>query len=152
MMWLFEHPLGQEEYSALHKMRQMHSVTLSKACKILINCLFSEGHLNSGSLEHYMECLSFLLQTVKRNRDQYCLPLKIVSYEELYGWTMDAIVKEIGLKNNCWYSLVVFPYIWGCSSTDFHVSLLQVHSVVYSEGRHWIVVPCLQIATRLSLV
>ncbi|ELU09290.1 hypothetical protein CAPTEDRAFT_102102 [Capitella teleta] len=41
------------------------------------------------------------LETVKRNRDQYCLPLKIVSYEDLYGWTMDAIVKEIGLKNNC---------------------------------------------------
>ena len=32
---------------------------------------------------------------------QYDLPLKIVSYEELYGWTMDAIVKQIGLKNNC---------------------------------------------------
>ncbi len=24
-----------------------------------------------------------------------------MSYEELYGWTMDAIVKEIGTKNNC---------------------------------------------------
>lgn len=42
-----------------------------------------------------------LLQTVKRNQQQYDLPLKIVSYEELYGWTMDAIVKQIGLKNNC---------------------------------------------------
>ncbi len=41
------------------------------------------------------------LETVKRNQQQYDLPLKIVSYEELYGWTMDAIVKEIGLKNNC---------------------------------------------------
>ncbi|XP_002732071.1 cytoplasmic tRNA 2-thiolation protein 1-like [Saccoglossus kowalevskii] len=41
------------------------------------------------------------LTTVKRNQKQYDLPLKIVSYEELYGWTMDAIVKEIGLKNNC---------------------------------------------------
>lgn len=40
-------------------------------------------------------------QTVKRNQVQYELPLKIVSYNELYGWTMDAIVKEIGLKNNC---------------------------------------------------
>ena len=41
------------------------------------------------------------LETVKRNQQQYDLPLKILSYEELYGWTMDAIVKEIGLKNNC---------------------------------------------------
>ncbi|PIK52789.1 Cytoplasmic tRNA 2-thiolation protein 1 [Apostichopus japonicus] len=41
------------------------------------------------------------LETVKRNQHQYDLPLKIVSYEDLYGWTMDAIVKQIGLKNNC---------------------------------------------------
>lgn len=42
------------------------------------------------------------LETVKRNQVQYSLPLKIVSYEELYGgWTMDAIVKSIGKKNNC---------------------------------------------------
>lgn len=32
---------------------------------------------------------------------QYGLPLKIVSYKDLYGWTMDEIVKVIGLKNNC---------------------------------------------------
>lgn len=32
---------------------------------------------------------------------QYGLPLKIVSYKDLYGWTMDDIVKAIGLKNNC---------------------------------------------------
>ncbi|XP_033901435.2 cytoplasmic tRNA 2-thiolation protein 1 [Acipenser ruthenus] len=41
------------------------------------------------------------LETVKRNQQQYDLPLKIVSYQELYGWTMDAIVKQVGLKNNC---------------------------------------------------
>ena len=41
------------------------------------------------------------LETVKRNQQQYELPLKIVSYEELYGWTMDAIVSQVGLKNNC---------------------------------------------------
>jgi len=32
---------------------------------------------------------------------QYNLPLKIVSYKELYGWTMDEIVECIGSKNNC---------------------------------------------------
>jgi len=41
------------------------------------------------------------LETVKRNRDQYQLPLKILSYEDLYGWTMDKIVAQVGLKNNC---------------------------------------------------
>ena len=34
---------------------------------------------------------------------QYNLPLKIVSYKELYGWTMDEIVECIGKKNNCTY-------------------------------------------------
>lgn len=41
------------------------------------------------------------LKTVENNKVQYGLPLKIVTYEELYGWTMDKIVKVIGLKNNC---------------------------------------------------
>lgn len=41
------------------------------------------------------------LQTVKQNRDDYGMPLKILSYHELYGWTMDRIVAEIGRKNNC---------------------------------------------------
>ncbi|XP_039116871.1 LOW QUALITY PROTEIN: cytoplasmic tRNA 2-thiolation protein 1-like [Dioscorea cayenensis subsp. rotundata] len=41
------------------------------------------------------------LETVKRNEIQYGLPLKIVSYKTMYGWTMDEIVKAIGLKNNC---------------------------------------------------
>ena len=43
----------------------------------------------------------FLIMSVKRNQQQYELPLKIVSYSELYGWSMDQIVKEVGLKNNC---------------------------------------------------
>ncbi len=41
------------------------------------------------------------LETVKRNRDQYGIPLKILSYEDLYGWTMDKIVATVGRKNNC---------------------------------------------------
>jgi cytoplasmic tRNA 2-thiolation protein 1 len=42
-----------------------------------------------------------LCKTVKRNQEQYDMPLKILSYEELYGWTMDRIVSTIGKKNNC---------------------------------------------------
>lgn len=42
------------------------------------------------------------LETVKRNAIQYTLPLKILSYKELYGgWTMDKVVGEIGKKGNC---------------------------------------------------
>jgi cytoplasmic tRNA 2-thiolation protein 1 len=41
------------------------------------------------------------LESVKRNQQNYSLPLKVVTYEELYGWTMDEIVKKVGRKNNC---------------------------------------------------
>ncbi|GJP34399.1 hypothetical protein CLOM_g18846 [Closterium sp. NIES-68] len=41
------------------------------------------------------------LETVKRNEKQYGIPLTILSYKDLYGWTMDEIVASIGRKNNC---------------------------------------------------
>lgn len=41
------------------------------------------------------------LETVKSNEKTYKLLLTILSYKELYGWTMDEIVKEIGQTNNC---------------------------------------------------
>jgi hypothetical protein len=42
-------------------------------------------------------------QTVKRNSSpaQYDLPLLVVSYKDLYGWSMDDIVRAVGTKNNC---------------------------------------------------
>ncbi|CAG8982125.1 hypothetical protein HYALB_00003217 [Hymenoscyphus albidus] len=43
------------------------------------------------------------LETVKRNAVQYDMPLKIVGYDELYGWTMDQVVEVIGKKGNCTY-------------------------------------------------
>ena len=43
------------------------------------------------------------LETVKRNAVQYSMPLEIVSYGELYGWTMDQVVSQIGKKGNCTY-------------------------------------------------
>ncbi|CAH8486757.1 unnamed protein product [Schistosoma margrebowiei] len=43
------------------------------------------------------------LMTVQRNQIQYGLPLKILSYQDLYGWSMDDIVKHIGNKRNCTY-------------------------------------------------
>ncbi|KAJ6144299.1 hypothetical protein N7470_008194 [Penicillium chermesinum] len=43
------------------------------------------------------------LETVKRNAVQYEMPLEILGYGELYGWTMDQVVAQIGKKGNCTY-------------------------------------------------
>ncbi|KAK3603404.1 hypothetical protein CHS0354_009383 [Potamilus streckersoni] len=65
------------------------------------------------------------LESVKRNEIQYGLPLKIVSYEELYGWTMDAIVKQIGLKNNC-----TFCGVFRRQALDRGALMLKVDKIV----------------------
>ncbi|CAJ1013121.1 putative PP-loop family/Zinc-ribbon [Leishmania naiffi] len=41
------------------------------------------------------------LETVKRNSACYGLPLHILSYRDIFGWTMDDIVRVVGLRNNC---------------------------------------------------
>ncbi|EPY42902.1 cytoplasmic tRNA 2-thiolation protein 1 [Angomonas deanei] len=41
------------------------------------------------------------LETVKRNSSFYHLPLHILSYKELFQWTMDDVVRVSGLKNSC---------------------------------------------------
>jgi cytoplasmic tRNA 2-thiolation protein 1 len=41
------------------------------------------------------------LDTVKRNEETYGIPLHVFSYKDLYGWTMDEIVEQIGTRNNC---------------------------------------------------
>lgn len=41
------------------------------------------------------------LMTVKKNEAAYGIPLTILSYKDLYGWTMDEIVETIGNKHNC---------------------------------------------------
>lgn len=43
------------------------------------------------------------LETVKRNAIQYKMPLQIVGYDQLYGWTMDQVVETVGKKGNCTY-------------------------------------------------
>ncbi|KAK3349912.1 hypothetical protein B0T25DRAFT_549208 [Lasiosphaeria hispida] len=43
------------------------------------------------------------LETVKKNAAQYDMPLLVVGYDELYGWTMDQVVETIGKKGNCTY-------------------------------------------------
>lgn len=63
---------------------------------------------------------------------QYGLPLKIVSYKDLYGWTMDDIVKAIGLKNNCTFCGVFRRQVplssKTCAAFSFLISTrLQLH-------------------------
>lgn len=43
------------------------------------------------------------LATVKENANTLNLPLTILSYKDLYNWTMDEIVEVIGLNNCCTY-------------------------------------------------
>ncbi|KAL8796238.1 MAG: hypothetical protein Q9195_001353 [Heterodermia aff. obscurata] len=43
------------------------------------------------------------LATVKRNAASYGLPLHIVGYDKLYGWTMDQVVAQVGRRGNCTY-------------------------------------------------
>ncbi|KAK6017835.1 PP-loop family protein, partial [Ostertagia ostertagi] len=45
--------------------------------------------------------LAYVMKAVQRNRVEYCMPLTVVTYKDLYGWTMDEIVAKIGKKNNC---------------------------------------------------
>lgn len=65
------------------------------------------------------------LETVKRNEIQYGLPLKVVSYKDLYGWTMDEIVKMIGLKNNC-----TFCGVFRRQALDRGAAMLKVEKLV----------------------
>ncbi|KAK6454827.1 N-type ATP pyrophosphatase [Scheffersomyces xylosifermentans] len=43
------------------------------------------------------------LATVKRNQVQYDMPLEIISYRDLYNWTMDEIVSCAGIRSSCTY-------------------------------------------------
>jgi cytoplasmic tRNA 2-thiolation protein 1 len=65
------------------------------------------------------------LETVKRNKEQYGIDLKIVSYQELYGWTMDQVVEQVGLKNNC-----TFCGVFRRQALDRGAVLLQVNHIV----------------------
>ena len=31
------------------------------------------------------------------------MPLTVLGYDELYGWTMDQVVEQVGKKGNCTY-------------------------------------------------
>lgn len=54
------------------------------------------------------------LETVKRNELEYKIPLCIVSYKMLYGWTMDEIVAQIGKRSNCTFCGVFRRQVGHC--------------------------------------
>lgn len=53
------------------------------------------------------------------------MPLKILSYDELYGWTMDAIVSQVGRKNNC-----TFCGVFRRQALDRGAAMLNVDHIV----------------------
>lgn len=71
------------------------------------------------------DTLSDFFQTVKRNQQQYEMPLKILSYDELYGWTMDKVVSQVGRKNNC-----TFCGVFRRQALDRGAAMLEVDHIV----------------------
>lgn len=65
------------------------------------------------------------LETVKRNQQQYELPLTVLGYNDLYGWTMDDIVATVGRKNNC-----TFCGVFRRQALDRGAASLQVDHIV----------------------
>lgn len=65
------------------------------------------------------------LATVEQNRIDYGLPLKVVSYRDLYGWSMDEIVRKIGTKGNC-----TFCGVFRRQALDRGAALLGVDHIV----------------------
>lgn len=53
------------------------------------------------------------------------MPLKILSYNDLYGWTMDAVVAQIGKKNNC-----TFCGVFRRQALDRGAAMLNVDHIV----------------------
>ena len=65
------------------------------------------------------------LKTVHRNKETYELPLTILSYKELYGWSMDEIVATIGSKNNC-----TFCGVFRRQALDRGAAILRADKIV----------------------
>jgi len=53
------------------------------------------------------------------------MPLKISSYDELYGWTMDKVVSQVGRKNNC-----TFCGVFRRQALDRGAAMLDVDHIV----------------------
>ena len=76
------------------------------------------------------------------------MPLKILSYDELYGWTMDAIVSQVGRKNNC-----TFCGVFRRQALDRGAAMLNVDHIVTGHNADDIAETVLMNSTfNLSLI
>lgn len=75
--------------AVLHTLNQRHDLGLD-----LVLLSIDEGI--TGYRDHSLDA-------VRRNAAALGLPLHILSYKELYGWSMDQVVAQIGKKGNCTY-------------------------------------------------
>lgn len=74
------------------------------------------------------------------------MPLKILSYDELYGWTMDAIVSKVGKKNNC-----TFCGVFRRQALDRGATMLNVDHIVTGHNADDIAETVLMNSKLLSL-
>ena len=65
------------------------------------------------------------LETVHQNSRDYELPLLVLSYEDIYGWSMDKIVETVGRKNNC-----TFCGVFRRQALERGAKMLKVDSIV----------------------
>ncbi|KAG5440007.1 hypothetical protein PCK2_000699 [Pneumocystis canis] len=65
------------------------------------------------------------LEIVKRIQIQYSIPLKILSYDEIYGWNMDKVVERVGKKNNC-----TFCGVFRRQALDRGAAMLNIDHIV----------------------
>lgn len=77
------------------------------------------------------------LETVKQNRDDYEMELKILSYEELYGWTMDRIVEQIGRSNNCTFCGVFRRQALGNATSIINYLMINKKILQIEEQGCW---------------
>jgi len=84
-------------------------VSGGKDSTVLAHTMHILNQRHDYGLELFLVCIDEGIQgyrdhsikEVLKNEKDLGLPLKILSYKDLYGWTMDEIVKQIGSKNNC---------------------------------------------------
>lgn len=43
------------------------------------------------------------LDAVRQHAETFQMPLTVVSYKQLYGWSMDEVVRSVGTRGNCTY-------------------------------------------------
>lgn len=78
------------------------------------------------------------MRTVAKNRDDYGIPLKILSYKDLYGWTMDSIVAEVKFIQLLYYIKNFINALSARYVMYFRLAVkIIAHFVVFFEDKHW---------------